>query len=287
MLEEQHGHDCYQRRPARSRRANALMRKRGEVHPRLKKYRASSRGTYGVHFISTKPEFLNTEAAKEKPCIDWSPYAPDSSISPVETPGHEHRSASTPARRRDTQSRALAAPLRMRGFAGVAGMGGRSSSAGETRLSFKQLGRPVWKGLSSTSDWTGIATPRRSGKTLRSPVRLTGPVQFIVKLLDTWKLEPDKAAVLLGFEESGKDHVERILRGREPLSGRDAKDRVVHLLHVRGTLSALFQDREVENEWLREPRSLLHDKSPMDLLLEGSMENLLLLREYVETMAGR
>ena len=119
------------------------------------------------------------------------------------------------------------------------------------------------------------------------PVRLTGPVQFIVKLLDTWKLEPDKATVLLGFEESWRDHVEGILSGREPLSGRDAKDRVVHLLHIRGTLSVLFQDREVENEWLREPRSLLHDKSPLDLLLEGSMENLLLLREYVETMAGR
>ena len=119
------------------------------------------------------------------------------------------------------------------------------------------------------------------------PTRLTGPVQFIVKLLDTWKLEPDKAAVLLGFEESGNDQVERILSGREPLSGRDAKDRIMHLFHVRRTLSALFQDREVENEWLREPRSLFHDKSPMDLLLEGSMENLLLLREYVETMAGR
>ena len=287
MPEERFGHDCYQRRPARSRRADALMRKRGETHPRSRKSRASSHGAYGARFISTKPEFPDTEAARAKSCIDWSPYAPGSLNSPMGTPGHEHRSASTPARSRDTRSRVLAAPLRMRGFAGIAGMSGRSSSAGKTRLSFEQPGRSVWKGLSSTSDWTGIATQWRSGKTLQSPVRLTGPVQFIVKLLDAWKLEPDKAAVLLGFEESGKDHVERILRGREPLSGRDAKDRVVHLLHVRGTLSALFQDREVENEWLREPRSLLHDKSPLDLLLEGSMENLLLLREYVETMAGR
>ena len=162
-----------------------------------------------------------------------------------------------------------------------------SFSASEARSKFEQRGRFIWGELSSTSIQAGVTTPRRSGKTLQSPVRLTGPVQFIVKLLDTWKLEPDKAAVLLGFEESGKDHVERILSGREPLSGRDAKDRIVHLFHVRRTLSALFQDREVENEWLREPRSLFHDKSPMDLLLEGSMENLLLLREYVETMAGR
>ena len=162
----------------------------------------------------------------------------------------------------------------------------RSSSAGETGSSFKRPGRFSWNKLLRTSDLGGIATPPQSRETPGSPVRLTGPVQFIVKLLDTWNLEPDKAAVLLGFEESGKYHVERILSGREPLSGRDAKDRIVHLFHVRKTLSALFRDREVENEWLREPRSLFHDKSPMDLLLEGSMENLLLLRDYVETMAG-
>ena len=166
-------------------------------------------------------------------------------------------------------------------------MVGRSSSGGEARSYFEQRGRSTSKELSSTSVRVGIITPWRSSETLQPPVRLTGPVQFIVKLLDTWKLEPDKAAVLLGFEESGEDHVKGILSGREPLYGRDAKDRVVHLLHIRGTLSALFQDREVENEWLRESRSLLHDKSPLDLLLEGSMENLLLLREYVETMAGR
>ena len=166
-------------------------------------------------------------------------------------------------------------------------MVGRSLSASKTRSYIDQRSRFIWQGLSSTSVPVRIATPLRSGKTPQPPVRLTGPVQFIVKLLDTWKLEPDKAAVLLGFEEFGSDHVKRILSGLEPLYGRDAKDRVVHLIHIRGTLSALFQDREVENEWLREPRSLLHDKSPMDLLLEGSMENLLLLREYVETMAGR
>lgn len=241
-----------------------------------------------MHSISTLSEFTNTRTAGAKSYIDWSPYVLHSSSLPAGIPEHEPWSATPPGTRRDKRSKALSVPLRrIKASAGVVAIVGRSSSAGKAGSLLKQPGKFSWKVLWSTSDRTGIVTPRRSSETPQPPVRLTGPVQFIVKLLDTWKLAPDKAAVLLGFEESGKDQVERILSGREPLSGRDAKDRVVHLLHVRGTLSALFQDREVENEWLREPRSLLHDKSPMDLLLEGSMENLLLLREYVETMAGR
>ena len=240
-----------------------------------------------MHSTSTLSEFFDTGTAGAKSCNDWSPYALYFSSLPARIPEHEPWSSTPPGRRRDKRSKALSVPLRMKAVARMMAIVGRSSSASETSSFFKQLGKFSWEVSLSTSVRAGIITSRRGSETPQPPVRLTGPVQFIVKLLDTWKLAPDNAAVLLGFEESGRDRVERILSGREPLSGRDAKDRIVHLLHVRGTLSALFQDREVENEWLREPRSLLHDKSPMDLLLEGSMENLLLLREYVETMAGR
>ena len=240
-----------------------------------------------MHSIPTPPEFLDTGNAGGKSCNDRFPYVPHSSSSPARAPEHEPRSATAHGRRRDKWSKALAVPSRMKASARMVVIFGRSSSSGDTSTFFKQPGRFSWKKLLSASERVGIATPQRSRETSQPPARLTGPVQFIVKLLESWKLEPDKAAVLLGFEESGKDQVERILSGREPLSGRDAKDRIVHLFHVRRTLSALFQDREVENEWLREPRSLFHHQSPLDLLLEGSMENLLLLREYVETMAGR
>ena len=35
------------------------------------------------------------------------------------------------------------------------------------------------------------------------------------------------------------------------------------------------------------PHDLLDGQAPMTLLLEGSMENLLLVKEYVEAAAGR
>ena len=117
--------------------------------------------------------------------------------------------------------------------------------------------------------------------------RLTGPIQFILKLLDLWRLERHDAVALLGFDQSEADHVAAMLDGRVQLRGRDVRDRISHLFLIRKTLRSLFQDMEVENAWLRESHSLLDGKPPLLLLLGGSMEDLLLAKEYVDAVAGR
>ena len=117
--------------------------------------------------------------------------------------------------------------------------------------------------------------------------RLSGPIWFVEKLLKTWRLDRSDAVPLLGLEPSDLSYATDVLAGRATLRGRDAKDRIAYLFRIRKTLSALFRDEDVENEWLRERHEMLDDKAPMDLLLDGSMENLLLVKEYVEAVAGR
>ena len=127
-----------------------------------------------------------------------------------------------------------------------------------------------------------------SARLLRSVTsQLSGPILFLTKLIDAWELDRESAAILLGFESTDRTFVSHVLDGHMALRGRDVKDRVAHLFEIRRTLSALFGNLEVENEWLREPHSQLDDQAPMDLLLEGSIENLLLVREYVLAAAGR
>lgn len=140
----------------------------------------------------------------------------------------------------------------------------------------------AWHVSPGTADSTDPIHPSGS---VKSPIRPAGPVQFILKLLDTWGLGSERAAVLLGLED--REHAQRILDGSAPLVGRDVKDRIVVLYHIRRTLWSLFQDDEVENEWLRESHLLIYEKTPMNLLLEGSMESLLMLREYVDSIARR
>ena len=117
--------------------------------------------------------------------------------------------------------------------------------------------------------------------------RLTGPIQFIIKLLNSWNLKEQEAVSLLGFEESESDFVDQVLQGHELLRGRDAKDRLSHLFSIRKSLHYFFQDLKAENDWLRESQPMLDGRTPMSLLLGGPMEDILLVREYVDTMVGR
>ncbi|MCY4149022.1 MAG: MbcA/ParS/Xre antitoxin family protein [Gammaproteobacteria bacterium] len=125
---------------------------------------------------------------------------------------------------------------------------------------------------------------------LQEPVssrRLTGPVQFILGLLDCWKLEKKDAVYLLGFDETQSTCISEVFKGNEQLLGWDAKDRLSHLFAIRESLHYFFRDLETENDWLREPQPLLDGQIPMDLLLKGSIVDILLVREYIESMVGR
>jgi transcriptional regulator with XRE-family HTH domain len=114
---------------------------------------------------------------------------------------------------------------------------------------------------------------------------LTTPVKFITKLMDTWVLERKDATKLLGLEQ--EDDFLELVSGTAPLRTRDIKDRVRHLLRMREALHSLFRDVHAEREWLREPRPELDDQSPLALLLEGPVENFLVVSQFVQRMAGR
>ena len=125
---------------------------------------------------------------------------------------------------------------------------------------------------------TGKAAPRD---------RLSGPIQFVSKLLDSWQLARSEAVSLLGFNDADAMHVADVLEGLESFRGRDVNDRIAHLLCIRETLYFLFRDLKEENKWLREPHELLEGQSPLSLLLGGSMEDVLLVREYVDAAAAK
>ncbi len=119
-----------------------------------------------------------------------------------------------------------------------------------------------------------------------APDRLTGPVQFIRKLAELWDLNTADLTAVLGFERDEERIVEGLLAGRTSLRGRDQKDRITALFRIRSLLSGLLRNPDAERTWLRTARKEFEGKSPLDLLREGSMEGLLMLRQYVEHLSG-
>lgn len=115
---------------------------------------------------------------------------------------------------------------------------------------------------------------------------LRAPVLLVTRIFETWNLEAREQSILLGLDASDQSLVQDILSGKPTICGRDFRDRVAYLILIRRTLFALFQDDYVENEWLRESHQLLGNRAPMDLLLEGSMANLLLVKEYCDEVGG-
>lgn len=124
------------------------------------------------------------------------------------------------------------------------------------------------RGIASTSTW-----PRE-----RSFV----PAQLIYRIFETWHLEMRDMAALLGLEESDQRLASEFLAGKSMIVGRDIKDRIAYLILIKSNLHSLFQNEDVENEWLREKQGLLRDRTPLGLLLEGSMENMLLVKEFCD-----
>ena len=104
--------------------------------------------------------------------------------------------------------------------------------------------------------------------------------------MDSWRLDIGDVVGFLGCDPEDLQYVSDVLDGRRQLRGRDVRDRIAHLFVIRRTLWSLFRNLEVENDWLREQHPMLDGRPPMSLIVGGSMEDLLLVREYVESTAG-
>lgn len=155
-------------------------------------------------------------------------------------------------------------------------------------------GRTAWTGETPEPDPLGLGGWfGRPGGTFAPEVsqtsevpRRSGAIQFVPRLLEFWRLQETDAAQLLGFGPEEAGYVASALAGRTQFHGHDVRERIAHLFWIRKTLSAWLRDQDTENAWLRETHSWLDDKAPLDLLRGGSMEDLLLVRDYVDTASG-
>lgn len=120
------------------------------------------------------------------------------------------------------------------------------------------------------------------------PYRIIGPIKFVNKLLSMWEISHKDVASLLGFDKRYKEYVDKLLQGYEHLvEGSETEDRIAYLFYIWSVLSELFRDNAVEIKWLRAKERELEGKTPMELILSGSITDLLLVKEFVDFVSGR
>lgn len=129
----------------------------------------------------------------------------------------------------------------------------------------------------------------KPNKSSKGPLyRIIGPIKFVNKLLVMWEIDQEDAVSLLGFDKQDKGYVDKLLQGNQYLvEGSETEDRIAYLFYIWSILSELFRDSAVENKWLRVAEQEFDGKTPMDLILSGSITNLLLVKEFVDFISGR
>ncbi len=117
---------------------------------------------------------------------------------------------------------------------------------------------------------------------------LTSTAKLIYKLMERWDLDSETICAALGFEKTKKTRIENgslvnLLSARS----RDLKDRISNLTEIYVGLFALFKDPKAEKAWLQESQEILDGDSAGQRLAEGSMENLMIVRQLIEYLCGR
>ena len=105
--------------------------------------------------------------------------------------------------------------------------------------------------------------------------RPRGVFDAFVNTCQRWRLSQDEQVVLLG-RQPGDSLVYHLFAGRIHSLSLDAEDRAGYIVVISLALGALFDENiEAENDWLRQPRAGLEDKTPLEHMLGGSMVHLL------------
>ncbi len=101
-----------------------------------------------------------------------------------------------------------------------------------------------------------------------------------------WGLNEDEQLTLLGYPP--RDSTGRlVLQGRVRALTRDARDRAGYVIAISVGLAILYgENMAAENRWLRRGRTALDGKSPLDRMLEGDMNALIMVNGMVERERG-
>jgi hypothetical protein len=90
---------------------------------------------------------------------------------------------------------------------------------------------------------------------------------------------------LLGHRDP--EVIEDLRSGVAGIDTRDGTDRIRCTLEIYATVNRLLRDPAAERRWIRETRPELNNRSLLQVMLSGGLEDLILAREFVEEFTGR
>lgn len=118
--------------------------------------------------------------------------------------------------------------------------------------------------------------------------RLSGPaLQAFFNIAKLWSLSPTQQRVLLGSVPQSTFFKYQKSPAAARLS-RDTLERISHVVGIFKALNVLLPRTEAADAWIKRPNeaSLFKGRSALDVLLGGSVEDLIAVRRYLDAERG-
>jgi uncharacterized protein (DUF2384 family) len=125
---------------------------------------------------------------------------------------------------------------------------------------------------------------RQAGAAAFSPDEIEAMQRAVGAIFGRWGATDVDAAVILGGI-SPKTY-RRWREGQYGRVNRDLADRMSHILGIHRALRIIFAEPAQGYRWMSQPNARFGGQTPLQLLLQGGMEDLGRLRGYLDSVRG-
>jgi hypothetical protein len=131
----------------------------------------------------------------------------------------------------------------------------------------------------------GVVLQTVEGKFSAFTGRMAGPVRSLIALFKRWGISDLQAAELLGQQSSS--FISDLRAGTAGLNTRDIQDRAKLILSIYEGVHTLLRQADAERSWINAKLEALEDSSILDIMLRGSIADLMYAKSYVDYVNGR
>ena len=124
-------------------------------------------------------------------------------------------------------------------------------------------------------------------ETLRTDAQKVAAVlRTFFNIMARWGLKNDQVRVLLGSPSAAQFY--KLKSQQVTRLQRDMLERISYVLGIQKSLRILLPDREAADSWIHRPNShpLFGDAPALDRLLAGNVEDLAVVRRYLDAERG-
>jgi uncharacterized protein (DUF2384 family) len=125
-------------------------------------------------------------------------------------------------------------------------------------------------------------TVPKPSKTPRTP-ELPAELEAFFSMADRWGLTADQQITLLGSPGRSTFFKWKKEGGTLP---KDTRERISHLLATWKALRILFTQDDKGEQWLGRPNAYFDGRTALEVMLQGSVADILQVRQYLDAQRG-